>query len=198
MRTLDQLGKEKPLDRYTGPGLAVEWVEIEGPLDPWPPAGYRTALRRRAAEAALGRPRGSRGPARAAATRQTAGRLVDLRSARPGSRQAARGRRTADARLPARSPSAGPSARSCSSTTSRWCTTALDKKMSFTEAMLLGYKAALCSPHFLFLTEPLDRSGARDSRTGPGRLRRRLAAVVFPLVVACRTASCCGWRPRAS
>jgi len=33
---------------------------------------------------------------------------------------------------------------------------ALDKKVPFVDAMLLGYKAALCSPHFLFLTEPTD------------------------------------------
>jgi hypothetical protein len=33
---------------------------------------------------------------------------------------------------------------------------ALDRKLPFQEAMLLGYKTALCSPHFLFLTEPVD------------------------------------------
>ena len=27
---------------YTGPALAVEWIEIEGPLGDWPPAGYRS------------------------------------------------------------------------------------------------------------------------------------------------------------
>ena len=35
---------------------------------------------------------------------------------------------------------------------------ALDKGVSFTEAMVTGYKAALCSPHFLFLTERIDDS----------------------------------------
>jgi mono/diheme cytochrome c family protein len=29
-------------DKYTGPGLAIQWVEIEGPLhDTWPPASHR-------------------------------------------------------------------------------------------------------------------------------------------------------------
>src|SRR5262249_45269336 len=29
-------------DKYKGPGLAIQWVEIEGPLhDPWPPASHR-------------------------------------------------------------------------------------------------------------------------------------------------------------
>ena len=32
--------------------------------------------------------------------------------------------------------------------------------------MVLGYKAALCSPHFLFLTEPLDS----PARTQPAAL----------------------------
>ena len=29
--------RTKSLDEYTGPGLAVHWIEIEGPLDAWPP-----------------------------------------------------------------------------------------------------------------------------------------------------------------
>src|SRR5262249_55868000 len=31
--------------------------------------------------------------------------------------------------------------------------------LSFRDAMVIGYKAALCSPHFLFLTEPIDKNG---------------------------------------
>ncbi|QDU97501.1 DUF1592 domain-containing protein [Lignipirellula cremea] len=30
-----------PLASYQGPGLKIDWIEIEGPLDPFPPAGYR-------------------------------------------------------------------------------------------------------------------------------------------------------------
>ena len=51
---------------------------------------------------------------------------------------------------------------------------ALDKKVSFTEAMLLGYKAALCSPHFLFLTEAIgtrkDQPAALDDYAIASRL----------------------------
>lgn len=37
-QTVDKIGA----DRYTGPGLAVQWVEVEGPLhDEWPPARHR-------------------------------------------------------------------------------------------------------------------------------------------------------------
>jgi hypothetical protein len=35
----------KDLNAYDGPGLAIEWVEIEGPIaDPWPPAGHQRLL----------------------------------------------------------------------------------------------------------------------------------------------------------
>ena len=37
--TLREFG-QKALGQFTGPGVAVEWVEIEGPIDPWPPVGY--------------------------------------------------------------------------------------------------------------------------------------------------------------
>jgi hypothetical protein len=41
---------------------------------------------------------------------------------------------------------------------------ALDRKVPFTEAMILGYKAVLCSPHFLFLPEPIQQ-GPAEQRT---------------------------------
>ena len=33
---------KKPIDEYTGPGLLVEWMKIEGPLDAFPPPRYAT------------------------------------------------------------------------------------------------------------------------------------------------------------
>ena len=51
-------------DKYEGPGLAVQWVEVEGPLhDTWPPAEPSPHLRRPAAGdgADLQRPRPRRG-----------------------------------------------------------------------------------------------------------------------------------------
>src|SRR5439155_17478461 len=30
-----------PLEDYTGPGLVIEWMKIEGPLGPWPPESYQ-------------------------------------------------------------------------------------------------------------------------------------------------------------
>lgn len=33
---------QKPIDEYDGPGLLVEWMKIEGPIDPFPPPRYAT------------------------------------------------------------------------------------------------------------------------------------------------------------
>lgn len=33
---------KKPIEEYTGPGLLVEWMKIEGPLDEFPPPRYAT------------------------------------------------------------------------------------------------------------------------------------------------------------
>jgi len=43
LETLDDRNKGKtPLEEYTAPGIAVEWIEIEGPLtEDWPPPSYR-------------------------------------------------------------------------------------------------------------------------------------------------------------
>ena len=45
---VDNLGVTPPViekagaDKYTGPGLAIQWVEIEGPLhETWPPLSHR-------------------------------------------------------------------------------------------------------------------------------------------------------------
>ncbi|MFN3151547.1 DUF1592 domain-containing protein [Bremerella sp.] len=43
LETLDDRNKGKtPLEEYVAPGVAVEWIEVEGPLvEQWPPASYR-------------------------------------------------------------------------------------------------------------------------------------------------------------
>jgi len=32
---------KKPIDEYTGPGLMVEWIKVQGPIDPFPSPSYR-------------------------------------------------------------------------------------------------------------------------------------------------------------
>jgi len=154
MRTVDQLTKGKPLDQYTGPGLAVQWVEIEGPIDPWPPSGYERLF--------AGVPLKSTSVARAEAEGrpvppQPARRSLDSYIYDPLVPAPARPREDAERLMRSFLTLAfrRPVSAELQDYYVKMVHGALDKKMSFTEALLLGYKAALCSPHFLFLTEPI-------------------------------------------
>ena len=40
LTTWDIRGFKKPIDEYDGPGLLVEWLKIEGPIDAFPPPSY--------------------------------------------------------------------------------------------------------------------------------------------------------------
>ena len=31
---------KRPIEEYTGPGLRIDWLEIEGPIGPFPPPSY--------------------------------------------------------------------------------------------------------------------------------------------------------------
>jgi mono/diheme cytochrome c family protein len=174
MRDVNQLGKGKPLDKYAGPGLAVEWVESEGPLDPWPPPGYvrlfgdvplkPTSVARAEAE---GRP----------APPQPAKRNPDSYIYDPLVPAPVKPREDAERLMRDFLPHAfrRPVGKELQDYYVKMVLAALDKKKSFTEAMLLGFKAALCSPHFLFLTEPIespskDRPAALDDYAFAARL----------------------------
>ena len=125
-----KLSAGKPLEQYSGPGLAVEWLEIEGPLDEYPPAGYKRLF----GDLPLkGRYKGDSQRVASADPRADAERL--MRSFLP---QAFR----------------RPVSRSLQDYYVQIVLDALDNKLPFEDVMLLGYRAALCSPHFLFLTEP--------------------------------------------
>jgi hypothetical protein len=155
MREAGQLTKDNPLDKFTGPGLAVQWVEIEGPIDPWPPPGYArlfgdvplkpTSVAKAEAE---GRPVPPQPPRRSPDSY-----IYDPLVPAP-----AKPREDAERLLRAFLPVAfrRPVGKDVQDYYVKMVHAALDRKLSFTEAMLLGYKAALCSPHFLFLAEPID------------------------------------------
>ena len=148
------------------PGLAVEWGEIEGPIDPWPPVGYQrlfagvplkpTSVARAEAE---GRP----------APPQPPKRSLDSYIYDPLVPVPAKPREDAERLMRAFLPVAfrRPVSKELQDYYVKMVHGALDRKLSFTEAMLLGYKAALCSPHFLFLTE---RSTKLDSHALASRL----------------------------
>jgi Protein of unknown function (DUF1592)/Protein of unknown function (DUF1588)/Protein of unknown function (DUF1587)/Protein of unknown function (DUF1585)/Protein of unknown function (DUF1595)/Cytochrome C oxidase, cbb3-type, subunit III len=136
---VDGLGVTPPVvqkvgaDKYTGAGLVVQWVEIEGPLhDTWPPPSHRRLF------ADL--------PQAKAPTPEAPGRLEVVstelladaeRLLRSFMRRAYRRAVTDDdvkpvlARVKAK----------------------LDAKDSFEKAMRVGLKSVLVSPHFLFLRE---------------------------------------------
>ncbi len=171
MRNTPTLGKE--IDKYTGPGLAVEWVEIEGPIDAWPGAGYErlfggvplqpTSVAR---AIALGQPPPPQPPKR----------TLDSYIYDPLIPASAKPREDAERLMKAFLPQAfrRPVSQELQDYYVKMVHAALDKKLPFVDAMLLGYKAALCSPHFLFLTEPTDTKG-KDSRLDNYAVASRLS-----------------------
>jgi hypothetical protein len=120
-------------DKYTGPGLAIQWVEIEGPLhDTWPPASHRrlfgdlkqerapTAEDKNRLEVVSKQPLADAERLLRDFTRRAFRRAVTNEDVKPFL-----------ARVKAK----------------------LDAGASFEQAMRVGYKAVLVSPHFLFLRE---------------------------------------------
>jgi hypothetical protein len=155
-RAWERIRKDRTLDSDPGlPGLAVHWIEIEGPLGPWPPAGYQRlfdgvplkpqSVARAEAEGRTAPPQPAHRPdgwwrydplvPAPAKPREETERLI--RSFLP---QAFR--RPVDEEL--------------QRYYVKLAQAAIDKGASFTEAMVVGYQATLCSPHFLFLTERID------------------------------------------
>lgn len=124
--------KDKPFDSF--PGLAIHWLEIEGPLEPWPPVGYTRLF------------------GDLPFKQQYAGAPLEVDSRDP--------RGDAERLLRAFLPIAfrRPVDAERAEHYIGIVHAALDRKQSFEEAMLLGYRAVLCSPHFLFLTEPIGGS----------------------------------------
>ncbi len=136
---VDNLGVTPPViekagaDKYKGPGLAIQWVEIEGPIhETWPPASHRRVF----GDLAQGPAPSAEDSKRVEVVSKQP--LVDAeRLLRDFMRRAYRRAVTAEdvnpvlARVKAK----------------------LDAKASFEQAMRVGLKSVLLSPHFLFLQE---------------------------------------------
>jgi mono/diheme cytochrome c family protein len=118
-------------ENYMGPGLVVQWVDIEGPLvDTWPPASHRRLF------GDLPQERLADGSGRLEVVSQQP--LADAeRILRDFARRAFR-RNVSDADI---QPFLARVAAK------------LDQNASFEEAMRVGLRAVLVSPHFLFLRE---------------------------------------------
>jgi hypothetical protein len=134
---VDNLGVIPPVvekvgaENYKGPGLAIQWVEIEGPLhETWPPPGHRRLF----ADLKQAPTPDDKNRLEVISTQP----LVDAeRLLRSFLRRAFRRSVTDDDVKPflARAKAK------------------LDAGASFEQAMRVAYKAALVSPHFLFLRE---------------------------------------------
>ncbi|MFT4551100.1 MAG: hypothetical protein ACI9UA_003558, partial [Pseudoalteromonas tetraodonis] len=126
-----KLAEGKPLEHYVGAGLALQWLEIEGPLDTFPPAGYANLFDELPL---LGRYKGAQFEVQSSDPQADARRL--LQSFLPKAFRR-------------------PVAQDLQDYYLKIALDALDAKQSFEDSMLLAYRAILCSPNFLFLSEPL-------------------------------------------
>jgi hypothetical protein len=142
----------RPIEEYDGPGVMVEWMKVEGPLDQFPPPAYNTLF--------AGVPLKARSVAAAEQAGKQAPKIPDTRSADawfadplvPASENArADAERLIRSFLPRafRRPVAEPVQQHYVQKVLR----KLDEKYTFLDAMAYGYKLILSSPEFLFLMD---------------------------------------------
>jgi len=129
--TQRQFSDGKLAEAKPGPGLAIHWLEIEGPLGAFPPPSYQHVFGDLPLQS-----RYKGGPLEVVSKNPRADAERLLRSFLPLAF-----RRPVPAEL--------------HDYYLKIVLAALDRKLPFEQAMLLGCRAALCSPHFLLLAEPL-------------------------------------------
>lgn len=141
-RDLSQTPDALPLENYTGPSLTVHWVEIEGPLDEFPPLGYRQLY----GDVPLVN-KNPRIPTSVVCSpeqpREDAERLI---------------RRFLPVAF------RRPVEEALVEYFVQLAHQQLDQQASFVDAMTVAWTAVFCSPHFLYLVEPL-RDGEPAERT---------------------------------
>ncbi len=165
---------KKPIEEYTGPGLLVEWLKIEGPIGPWPPPGYQSLF--------AGVPLKPRSVAKAESEGKTLPKIPAQRSEYAWANDplvpaSANPKQDAERLIRAFLPRAF--RRPVSEEMQRhfvsrvWAR--LDKGYSFLDAMTYGYKAILSSPHFLLLVEPAAAAAAAATKLDDYALASRLS-----------------------
>jgi hypothetical protein len=144
---------KKPLDEYAGPGLMVEWIKIEGPIDAFPPPSYETLF--------AGVPLSARSVVTAKARGATPPDISDNRStdqwqSDPLVPDSASPRQDAERLIRDFLPRSfrRPVSEEVQKHFVDLVLAKLDAKYTFFDAMMFGYKSILCSPEFLFFTEP--------------------------------------------
>lgn len=142
---------KKPIDEYTGPGLRVDSLKIEGPLDAFPPASYNKLF----ADVPL--KAHSVVKAEMAHTRlpNVDNRRADSWYADPLEPDSADPKKDAERLIRSFLPRAfrRPVSEDVQKHYVDKVLTKLDEKYSFLDAMTYGYKLILSSPDFLFITD---------------------------------------------
>jgi mono/diheme cytochrome c family protein len=129
-----------PLKDYPGDGLVVDWIEIEGPIEPFPSSGYRRLF----GDLPL--------------KRKVAYNPLSLECTPENPREDAR--QLIQSMLPVAF--RRPVAPSLVKYFTGVAHDQLDQDKSFQEAMIVAYTAMFCSPHFLYLTETLNVDQPND------------------------------------
>ncbi len=143
---------KKPIEEYDGPGLFVEWLKVEGPIDAYPPASYNTLF--------SGVPLKARSVVKAEATGAKApaippSRNADQWYADPLVPDSTDPKKDAERLIRAFLPRAfrRPVSEDVQKRFVQKVVAKLDQKYSFFDAMMYGYKLILSSPDFLFLAD---------------------------------------------
>jgi mono/diheme cytochrome c family protein len=153
LTTWDIRDFKRPLDEYTGPGLRIDWLEIEGPIGPFPPQSYTNLFAGVPLEArsvAKAKREGSR--ARSVATRRSPDNWLTDPLEPASENPLADAERLIRAFLPRAF--RGPVPEELAKQYVAGVQQKLKEQYSFFDAMLYGYKSILSAPHFLLLTEP--------------------------------------------
>jgi len=148
----DIRGFKKPIDEYTGPGLRVDWIKIEGPIDAFPPPSYANLF--------AGVPLNPKSVVKAEAAGQKPPKINERRPepqwfADPLVPDSTDPKPDAERLIRAFLPRAfrRPVSEEVQKHYVQKVIDKLDQKYTFFDAMMYGYKLILSSPDFLFLTD---------------------------------------------
>lgn len=166
-------GRQRPMDEYTAPGVAVDWIAVEGPIfDEWPPQSFVSLfgdlpMQPWTAESGLREPPlpmiidGVGKRAKLVQTKRNKTTLMHVVSRNP--KADARRLLTEFARRAFRRPVKVDEL----SDIIALVNTKIEQKHCFQEAMRVGFQSILCSPEFLFFDE---QPGRLDSYALASRL----------------------------
>lgn len=166
MLNWDIRATKQPIEAYDGPGLRIEWMEIEGPIGEFPPASFRRLFgeeTRLVARSVAKAEREGRTPPRITADRNIYSWINDPLEPVPADARADAERLLGEF-LPRAFRRPVPEAlrrHYVDPVLAR-----LDAGDSYLQAMTYGYQSILTSPHFLFFTEP----GAEATTAAGGAL----------------------------